>query len=216
MKVKKVIFFVLTFLSLAAVIVSLPMLPDQIPAHYNSNNQVDRWGSKYESLILPAITVLFGLFMFAMSKVAAKHEKGGSNNESITLVVGIVTLALFNAMTFFFLYTAFNKIENLSSVTVDINQLIFGILGLSMVIIGNIMPKLKMNSLIGVRTSRSMKSEELWKKSQHFGGICFIIGGAIVIIISIFTKSILCMALSLGTVVLVSIVSAVYPCTIKE
>ena len=33
---------------------------DQIPAHYGADNQVDRWGSKYESLIFPLLTILFG------------------------------------------------------------------------------------------------------------------------------------------------------------
>lgn len=216
MKTKKVIFYILMLFPLAAVIISLTLLPDQIPVHYNSSNQVDRWGSKYESLIIPAITILFGLFMIGMSRLAAKHEKNGSNNESVTLVVGIVSLAIFDAMTVFFLYAAFNRVENLSSVSVDINQLVFGILGISMVVIGNIMPKLKKNSLVGVRTSRSMKSDVLWKKSQRFGGICFIIGGAAIIIISILTKSTLCIALSLSVTILIAIACVIYPYLVKE
>lgn len=99
--------------------------------------------------------------------------------------MGIVTLAMFNAMTGFFLYSAFNKIENLSSVSFDLNQLVFGLLGISMIIVGNIMPKLKINALVGIKTSRSVKSEVLWKKSQRFGGICNIIGGVAVVVVSI-------------------------------
>lgn len=217
MKAKKAVFYILMFLPLAAVIISLALLPDQIPAHYNHNNQADRWGSKYETLILPAFTVLFGLFMLGMSKLAAKHEKtGGSSNEGVCIIVGIVTLALFNAMTGFFLYTAFNEIENLSSVTVDINRLVFGLLGLSMIIVGNIMPKLRKNSLIGVRTSRSMKSEALWKKSQRFGGICFMVGGLAIVAVSVLTKGTVCTAVSLAIIVVIAAVSAVYTYLVKE
>lgn len=75
MKVKRIILYILIFLPLAVVLVSLKFLPDQIPAHYNFENQVDRWGSKYESLIIPAFVIIFGLFMLAMSRLAAKKKK---------------------------------------------------------------------------------------------------------------------------------------------
>ena len=74
-------------------------------------------------------------------------------------MTGIAFLALFNAMTVYFLYADFNSIENLSSIALDINQLLFGLLGVSMVLLGNIMPKLRMNSVVGLRTVWSIKNE---------------------------------------------------------
>ena len=68
MKKKMVVFYSLMFLPLAVVLIALQFLPEQIPAHYDMNNQVTRWGSKYETLIFPVITVLFGYFMLAMYK----------------------------------------------------------------------------------------------------------------------------------------------------
>lgn len=59
MKTKKWLYYTL-MLPLAATLIALPLLPDQIPAHYGADNQVDRWGSKYESLIFPLLTILFG------------------------------------------------------------------------------------------------------------------------------------------------------------
>lgn len=216
MKINKAIFYILMFLPLLAVIVALQFLPEQIPAHYNFDNQVDRWGSKYESLIFPGFIIPFGLFMLGMSKLAAKHEKDGSNNEKVCIIIGIVTLFMFDAMTGFFLYTAFNQIENLSSAAFDLYQLTAGILGISMIIMGNIMPKLRMNSFVGIRTSRSMKNEVLWKKSQRFGGICFIIGGAVIVIVSLCTKEVICGIISLAVIIMVAIVSAVYTYKVKE
>ena len=73
MKNKK-LFYVLMFLPLVASLIALQFLPNVIPAHYNINNVVDRWGSKYEILILPVVTISFGLFSLAMGKVAQKQE----------------------------------------------------------------------------------------------------------------------------------------------
>ena len=123
MKKKMVVFYSLMFLPLVVVLIALQFLPEQIPAHYDMNNQVTRWGSKYETLIFPVITVLFGYFMLAMAKLSSKQEENGSNNKNVCIVTGIASLALFNAMTVYFLYADFNSIENLSSIALDINQL---------------------------------------------------------------------------------------------
>ena len=80
MKKKKVIFYSLMFLPLAVVLIALQFLPEQIPAHYDMNNQVTRWGSKYETLFFPVITILFGYFMLGMAIFSAKQEENGSNN----------------------------------------------------------------------------------------------------------------------------------------
>lgn len=74
MKKKMVVFYSLMFLPLVVVLIALQFLPEQIPAHYDMNNQVTRWGSKYETLIFPVITVLFGYFMLAMAKLSSKQE----------------------------------------------------------------------------------------------------------------------------------------------
>ena len=199
MKTKKCIFYCLMVLPLVVVLIALQFLPDQIPAHYDLNNQVTRWGSKYEALIFPALIMFFGFFMLGMAKLSAKHEENGRNNENVCIVAGIMVLILFNAMTGYFLYTDFNKIENLSSAALDINQLVFGILGISMIIIGNVMPKVRMNSVMGLRTSWSMKNETTWKKSQRFGGISFIIGGIVIVVICIYTKGITCLLWTMGS-----------------
>ena len=139
MKKKMVVFYSLMFLPLVVVLIALQFLPELIPAHYDMNNQVTRWGSKYETLIFPVITVLFGYFMLAMAKLSSKQEENGSNNKNVCIVTGIASLALFNAMTVYFLYADFNSIEKLSSIALDLNQLVFGLLGVAMIILGNIM-----------------------------------------------------------------------------
>lgn len=210
MKGKRIVFGILMFLPLAVVLVALPFLPDQIPAHYGFDNQVTRWGSKYEALLLPILTIVLGLFLLAMARYAAKHEESGKNNENVCLITGIVSLALFNLMTAYFLYTDFHKVENLSEAAFDVNQLIFGFFGLCMLIIGNVMPKLRMNSMIGLRTSWSMKNEQTWKKSQRFGGISSIISGILMILASLMTRGLRCFMLCMGILVICLIVDVIY------
>ena len=198
MKTKRTIYFILMYLPLVVVLITLPYLPEKIPAHYGFDNQVDRWGSKYEVFLFPLISLLMGYFLLGMAKLAAKKEEYGENNKNVTIIVGILMLILFNSLNLYSLYTSFNKVENLSSVSLDIGQFVFGIVGVIMIIMGNIMPKLRMNAIIGLRTHWSMKNEVTWKKCQRMGGISFIVGGIIIIGVCIVMKGTPCLMSVLG------------------
>lgn len=210
MKTKKVILYVLMFLPLLITVFALPFLPEQIPAHFGFNNQVDRWGSKYEALITPVFTAFFGLFFLGISRFAARQEKDGQNSAKVTLTAGCVSLLIFDAMSVHLLYVAFQQVEDLSSLPIDTCQLVFLILGASLIVIGNLMPKLRMNSVMGLRTSWSMKNETVWKKSQRFGGISFMIVGALILGVSCFVKGPACAFWSLGILILALPVDVFY------
>lgn len=180
---KKTICYILTLLPLAVTVIALPFLPEKIPAHYGMNGQVTRWGSKYETLFLPVIIILFGLFMMLAIRSAAKKEAGGTNNEKVGILATLLSLGIFNIMTLFFLYTDFCQVEDLSVTFADHGRVLFGLWGIFMILIGNVMPKLRRNSLIGLRTKWSMKNEVTWKKSQFAGGVSFIIAGVAIIFI---------------------------------
>lgn len=210
MKIKKIIYYILMFLPLVISFIALPFLPEQIPAHYGFDNQVTRWGSRYEALLYPITTIFMGYFLLAMAKWTAKQEESGKNNEKILILAGILILILFNVMNLYALYTDFNKVENLSSVSLNIYQLLFGMLGVFMIVIGNIMPKLRINSIIGLRTKWSRKDEITWKRSQRFGGISFIIEGIVIILICFSTKGISCFLYVMGTIIILLAIDTFY------
>jgi len=209
-KTKKTAIYVFMLLSLAAGLIALPFLPEQIPAHYNAAGQVDRWGSRYETLIFPAMTVLTGLIMLAASKYSAKKERDGQNNAKLVLITGIACCALFTIMQAYYLYADFRGVEDLSSVSVDISRLVFSVMGVMMIVLGNVMPKAKNNAFIGLRTPWSRKNDEVWKKSQKFGGVSFILCGLATLVICIFTEGISCMIWSLAALAVVTTVDVLY------
>ncbi|MDD6058483.1 MAG: SdpI family protein [Clostridiales bacterium] len=216
MKTKRIVYFILMFLPLLLTLLTLPFLPEQIPAHYGFDNQVTRWGSKYEALIYPITTIFMGYFLLAMAKLAAKQEKGGKNNENVLLISGIVVLVMFNIMNLYALYTDFHRIENLSTVSIDMYQLLFGLLGLLLIIIGNMMPKLRMNSIIGLRTPWSLKNEFIWKKSQRFGGISFLLSGVLILLLCMATRGFSCLLWSMLTLVITASIDIFYTYRISK
>ena len=211
MNKKKVLYFVLMFVPLMITLVALPLLPETIPAHYNFEGEIDRFGSKYETLIFPLCTVLMGVFMLRMAKFAAKQEENGSNNEKAVFYTGMGISVWFTIMHCWSLYKAFAAAGSMSySDPVDINQIFCILFGIGMVIIGNFMPKLRTNSVIGLRTVWSMKNETTWKKSQFFGGVSFIVCGIFIIAAGLFLEGIAAMFAALGLLITDTIVCVIY------
>ena len=210
MKNKKFFYYFLMFLPLMITAVALLFLPEQIPAHYNFAGEIDRWGSKYESLIFPFITIAMGFFMLWMAKISSKSEDGGTNNEKVVFYTGMGISLWFTVMHCYSLYNAFKNTTNLNDVSVDINQLFCILLGIGLVIIGNFMPKLRKNSVIGLRTVWSMKNDDVWKKCQRFSGISLMIGGFFMIVTGIFIKGVSAMFITLGILFLCMTLGTVY------
>ena len=55
-------------------IVIWSQIPDQVPAHYNGAGEVNRWGSKWELIILPVIAALLAVFMTFLEKHPEWHN----------------------------------------------------------------------------------------------------------------------------------------------
>ncbi len=143
----KALYAVLMALPLAVTLIVLGFLPGQVPAHYGPDFQVDRWGSKYELLLLPGFTVLIGLLLLFFGRLAARQEGTGQNNAKAAVTAGLLCMALFNALTYYFLYTAWAQVTDLSALPVGVEQVAFGCMGALLLVAGNLNPKLRNNGL---------------------------------------------------------------------
>lgn len=184
---------ILTFLPLILAIIAVAFMDKKIPIHYDTAGNVDRWGSRYEIFILPLATFLMSGFLLWMKKFAAKQESQGNNNEKYIDMTIIVCLIIFNVINFLIIYGGLVKLEKLEFKGIGLAEIILGLTGLLFIVLGNKMPKVKRNSLVGLRTKWSMANDLVWKKSQKFAGLVFIIMGLISIIVSMLanTKSLL-------------------------
>ena len=184
-KTKQTIYKLLARLPLMVTLTSFFFLPDEVPVHFNLNNQVDRWGSKYELVILPCVVLILGIILTLVAKHLDKKEEHGNNNYNILITVGICLLVVFNILTYVTLYFAFAGLQDSATAPIDVISLTTLLLGFMMIVIGNIIPKAKMNSMLGLRTKWSMSSKDAWRKSQRFGGYTAIISGVLIVVESL-------------------------------
>ena len=163
--------------------------PDTIPVHYNFAGEVDRFGSKYENLIWPIFTITMGAFFILLAK--QKRKKGETVNEKILLYTGICTLLFFAALGFYFMLKAIRyDPDAAATVSIDVMKFTGIAIGILLVILGNIMPKMRRNAMFGLRTKWSMTNDSVWQKSQRFGGIASVLCGLAMIVISAFVPGV--------------------------
>ena len=213
--------WIISFIPLALTAAALQFLPDTVPMHYDLAGNIDRWGSKYEELILPAVAIVLALLWTLMiryyQKKAAisaeeKERAGALSNAKVLGIVGAAVAAFFTVLQGYNLYRAYADAKAGSqTAAVDISRVACIVLGLLLIVLGNFMPKTRTNSVVGFRTSWSMYNDNTWRKSNRFGAIALIAAGVLIIVTAIFVKSAAgCIAAMLGYMCLAAAASAVY------
>lgn len=219
MQLKKILYIILMALPILVTLALLPSMPDQVPMHYGFDSQVNRWGSKYEMLIFPVLTLVAGIFLLASGSWSQKKGRISADSEEYhtllpsndkkrysflddsILLTGTATLILFNALTYVFLYMSLYA-DNEDFSVIGSERIIFGLLGLFMIFVGNVMPNLKKNSIFGLRNKWSLKNDTAWKKSQHAAGIACILSGIAIALLCVVASGQTCIW---GTLIILAI-----------
>ena len=220
MKNMKRIMWIAAFIPVIVTSIVLQFLPDVIPMHYDTKGNIDRWGSKSESFVLPIIILVVTLFwhiliyFFEKKSEKADTEKAqmeARNNVKVLYIVGIVEALMFGVMQYFSLYSAYIQVSTESNKTsVDMAKVSCILCGLMIVVLGNYMTKTKINSTVGLRTVWSMHNDNTWRKSNRFAAIAFIIAGLLTIITTVFASGMLSTVGLLVYIIIAAIVSVIY------
>lgn len=192
----KKIIWVITFIPLILTCVVLQFMPDRVPMHYGISGEIDRWGSKYENLILPAFVVCMTIFFMCLislfKKKACKAESDKQRAEELSNAKVLEIIALVNAigegiLHCVLLYKAYVRSDaGAAYPDIDILRATGPIFGAMMIVLGNFLPKCKRNSIVGFRATWTMYNDVTWSKSNRFAGPAMMIAGVCTIVTSAF------------------------------
>jgi uncharacterized membrane protein len=68
-------------------------------------------------------------------------------------------------------------------------HLLFMLIGLLFIVLGNYLQSVKPNYFIGIRTPWTLENETVWKKTHKLGGILFFAGGLCIVALSILIEN---------------------------
>lgn len=158
---KKYILLIISLINIAVTGVFIAFNPnEELPSHYNVNGIADAYSSKWMLLFIPSILVLFSIIYAIYAKVKENDENYKSYRKYAVRCIVSIFAFLF---LFFWMLIALvlqNKV-NIDNLFLPLTCIFMGCM---FVYLFNLMPKIKQNSLLGIRTNATLSSKSVWKK----------------------------------------------------
>lgn len=180
MKLLTRLYSILTLLPLIVSALLLPLMPQQIPAHYNLSGQIDRWGSPLELLLVPLLILAAGLLMRHLVIPRLMRQNPNNSPQALTAVLCCVLL-MANLLNGVMLFSALSS-DSFADPGEAFICIVNVLMGLMLILLGNFMPKVKRNGAFGLRTKWSMANDTCWNLCQRMGGLSLMVTGALIVL----------------------------------
>ena len=169
-------------------------LPEELTTHWGADGQADGWMTKGATIfILPAILLVFHWLCFlASTKLPGTENQNPKVLGMVLWIIPIISLAA-NGTIY---AVAFGK--EISPVF-----LIFPLLGIMAIVIGNYLPKCKRSISTGIKVKWALQNQENWYATHRFGGKVYVVVG-FVMLACMFLPTVV--ALCIGGVALLAMV----------
>lgn len=167
----------LILLTIAMAIYFYPLLPAKVATHWNFAGEVDGWGSKnFQVFFLPLLII--GIYL--LFQILPKLDPKKINYEQFATAYKVFQLVLMVFLVFMFLVT---NLAN-TGVAIAVGPVVSSAIGLMFIVFGMLMPKLKNNWFVGIRTPWTLSSDHVWQKTHQLGKYMFIVAGILFFFIS--------------------------------
>jgi immunity protein, SdpI family len=176
-------------------------LPSIVPSHWNTQGQVDGFSSKgFLVFFMP----LLALGIYALMTFLPRIDPLRKNYEKFAVVYFWFKVLL----SMFFVALYLFMLAQAEGFKLNINYFILPAFSLLFILMGVMLPKLKRNWFVGIRTPWTIQSDSVWSDTHKFAGKAFITAGIISFLGIFFPSSEF--AVFLTAIFTASIISVVY------
>jgi len=178
MNTKTTSIIVLTLIAIAVIAgaVLWNQLPDQVPSHWNANDEVDGTMPRFWGVFLmPLITLgMFGLFLVLPAIDPLKANIAQFRETFNIFIVLIVAFMLYiHGLTLAW---------GLGYQSFKMSAAMLPFMGILFIAIGYLLRQAKRNFFIGIRTPWTLSSDSVWDKTHQLGSVLFMLSGAFAIL----------------------------------
>ena len=215
----KLINIIILVVTLVVTFVVLSIMPDTVPVHFDIHGVADRWGSKYEMLVMPGCMLAMLAFWLGIdasykkkieTSFDEKEVAEAKSNLKVMQITSIITSLMFAVINGLTLYASYSQLEGSSVKEIDVLKMLSIVMGIFFIILGNFMPKAKNNPNLGFRLTWTRFNDNTWRKSNLIGGIAMIIQGVIMVLGGILFNGTVAMIIMLVTLVIVLPAISIY------
>lgn len=169
-KIFDIFMWIVTFILIGGIF----FLPKQVPLHWNLEWEIDRYGSRYELLIIMLIPIVTYYGMLLAKNIDPEIHNIQKKNKTYELIRK--SLAVFLVLLMGFIYLMILKPHMNGTFIICL------LIGVFLIVLGNYMPKFPKNYFLGVRTPWTLSNEWVWKQTHRMSGYCFVVGGLFIIV----------------------------------
>lgn len=178
---RRMLFFEILLIAAAciATVIAYPHLPERMAMHWNAHLRADSYGPKWEFFLVgPGLMAAITLLTCAGPWLSPKNfnvDSFRSTWQQIMLLVFCMTGYIYAAR----LWAAFDP-------RINAGRLILGGVCLVIVLMGNLLGKVRKNFIIGIRTPWTLASDRVWNATHRFAARIWIVGGLLGLLFTIF------------------------------
>jgi uncharacterized membrane protein len=159
-------------------VVMYDQLPEQLASHFDANWEPDGYQDKDSFIGILAVVGLLPVLLKYLRKLDPKKENYEKFIRAYNIFRLSISLLLSVAMGSVLLYNlGYGQLINFRMV-------VFPMLGLFFMVVGNYMGQIRHNYLMGIRTPWTLASEEVWRKTHRLAAPLWMVGGVCLIVFS--------------------------------
>ena len=163
-------------LAAAVSLTVLPFLPERVATRFRSNGRAKRYRSR---VVAAASSPAVMLAIAVLNKTIGGWVGGQDRDDTVSgtrardEAIGIAQVAL--------LVSHLLVLANALSLPVDMDRVPRALYGLMLVALGNVLPKVPRNALVGIRTPWTLRDPGVWERTHRLAGyLCVTAGGMVV------------------------------------
>lgn len=150
--------------------------PEMMASHWNGNDQVDGYMTKFWGVFMMP---LMALGMFLLFLVIPHIDPLKAN---IAKFRGVFNLFIAFIIGFMLYLHALTLAWNLGYTGFKMSRAMLPAMGLLFFFVGYLLRRAKRNWFIGIRTPWTLSSDTVWEKTHQLGGVLFMLSGALALI----------------------------------
>ena len=210
--VYKLLYGVLSLIVLCYVLMIYANVPDSIPINFNGIKVIDGYGPKNNLILLGVVPIIFAVIGVII--LIYLWQKKDETNIKYGKIFCIVMLVLQDILMLLLVYSCLYDTKERWGL--ENNKIILLLFCLFLIMISIILPKCKMNNVLGVRTKWTLLNERVWTKTHQIAGNLLLLSGFILILLTLIIESYIISLiigltiLSLDTIILITYSYIIY------
>jgi uncharacterized membrane protein len=151
-------------------------LPEQMASHWNQDDQVDGYISKFWGIFMMPLMTL-GLFLLFLVIPSIDPLKA-----NIAKFRGVFNLFIVFIIGFMIYIHALTLLWSLGYTGFAMSKAMLPAMGLLFILIGYLLRQSRRNWFIGIRTPWTLSSDYVWEKTHQLGAVLFMASGVLAFI----------------------------------